>query len=193
MSLFSISDVERDSGDSSCASQADASASAVRCFTAESGATLSRALGDIESSLHVASCGAFSMHQLAFYVLKVVGPARLYATTWAINEDVASMLLRAQQEGLLRSVTFLFDWRVRKYKPKAYALAAKNFTTHVTSLHAKVCVLEGEQRSVCVVGSANWTRNSKMEAFYVCVDEQVSNFWRDFINEQVQRRAAQRG
>lgn len=161
-------------------------------FTAEARAELRQAVSGLDKSVHIASRGAFSMHQLAFHILGLTGPAQLFATTWAINEDVVSLLLRAQQQGLLTGVHFLFDWRVRKYKPKAYALASSNFTTHVVSLHAKVCVIQNEQHSVAVVGSANWTRNSKIEAYYVCVDKDVANFWRQFIDEQIQRGAAER-
>lgn len=189
MSLFTLNDI--DSGRAApqkYATRADYSPAA--CLTAESKAALTGAVGALNTSVHVASCGAFSMHQLAFYVLGLTGRAKLYATTWAINETVVSMLLRAQQEGLLQEVTFLFDWRVRKYKPKAYALAAQRFNTRVVSLHAKVCVLEGEQRSVAIVGSANCTRNSKIEAYYLSVDKEVSNFWKNFIHEQLQRGAA---
>jgi hypothetical protein len=188
MSLFSINDIG--SGATATrkyATRSDESPSA--CFTAECRCALSDALGAIEASVHIASCGAFSMHQMAFYIAGVIGRAKLYATTWAINEEVVAMLLRAQQEGLLQEVNFLFDWRVRKYKPNAYALAAQHFTTHVVSLHAKVCVLESERRSVAVVGSANWTRNSKIEAYYLSVDREVANFWKNFINEQLHRRA----
>jgi hypothetical protein len=193
MSLFSADDIL--SGDGTApkyATLADGSGAA-RCYSAGEHGALAQAVGALDKSTHIASCGAFSMHQLAFYVAALIGPAKLYATTWAINEEVVSQLLRATQDGLLEEVTFLFDWRVRKYKPKAYALASQHFATHVVSLHAKVCVLEGRTRSVAVVGSANWTRNSKIEAYYVCIDADVANFWKKFIDERVHQRTAEGG
>lgn len=171
------------------AAQRDGSAAAY--FTAGARAELRQAVAGLDRSVHVASRGAFSMHQLAFHILSLTGPAALFATTWAINEDVVSLLLGARQQGLVTDIHFLFDWRVRKYKPKAYALASANFRTHIVSLHAKVCVIENEQHSVAVVGSANWTRNSKIEAYYVCVDREAANFWKCFIDEQLQRGAAE--
>jgi hypothetical protein len=77
---------------------------------------------------------------------------------------------------------------VRKYKPKAYALAVSRFCTHIASLHAKVCVLQNEQYSITIIGSANWTRNSKIESYYVCIEKTVADFWKHFITTYVQRR-----
>jgi hypothetical protein len=190
MKLVSPNDIfSGDGAAAKYATHADSSGTA-RCFSAESKSALAKAVGALDASVHVASCGAFSMHQLAFYILSVIGAAKLYATTWAINEDVVSLLLKAKQDGRLEEVTFLFDWRVRKYKPKAYALAVQHFDVHVASLHAKVCVLEGRNRSVAIVGSANWTRNSKIEAFYISADREVANFWKNFIYDKVHQRAA---
>ena len=155
--------------------------------TAEVRADLQRCLPDLSQPIHIASEGAFSMHQLALHILSLTGPAHLYATTWAINEEVVSTLVRVKQNGLLLSATFLFDWRVRKYKPSAYALATQHFSTQVVSLHAKVCVIENERHSIAIVGSANWTRNSKIEAFCISTSPELATFWKSFINERVHR------
>lgn len=133
------------------------------------------------------------MHQLALHILSLTGPASLYATTWAINEEVVASLIRAKQDGLLLSASFLFDWRVRKYKPKAYALANAHFSTQVVSLHAKICVIENDQYSIAVVGSANWTRNSKIEAFCIFNTRSEAKFWKDFINERIHNRGTKTG
>ena len=114
---------------------------------------------------HIINQGTWSMHEFLIFLLReFTGPANLYITTWSINESVIQTMVGAKQEGMIKDIHFLFDFRVKKYRPAAFHLADKNFNVLLTSCHAKVTVIRGEYMDITILGSANYTRNNRIEA-----------------------------
>jgi len=130
---------------------------------------------------HLVSLGRWSMHHLLFHILKLTGPADVYATTWSINEDVVRHLVEGRNQGMIRSMSFIFDYRVRKYKPAAYFLAQQHFKSRVTSCHAKVTIIDNEDFHVSIIGSANYTRNDRIEVGVIFTDKVTADFHRQWI------------
>lgn len=134
----------------------------------------------------VINYGVWSMLHLLLYLVRTfTGKAEVWITTWSINEDVIKQLVMTREQELIGQIHFLFDYRVKKYRPGAYFLAEKNFDTRITSCHAKVTVIRGEKMDVTVLGSANYTRNNRIEAMMIIPGKQEADDHQRWIDERL--------
>jgi len=135
-----------------------------------------------DSSIHYASFGDWSTHDLLFYLIQQTGPAKVYFTTWAISEFAIRQLYLFIEQGLILELKGIFDYRNGIRKPAELQFLQK-ITTDIkpAKCHAKVTVIENDRWGICVVGSANYTRNPRIEAGVLCSDRRVAMFHRDWI------------
>ena len=133
-------------------------------------------------SVHYASLGDWSTHDLLFFLLEQTGPARVYFTTWAISEYAIRQLYQFIEHGLILELKGIFDYRNGIRKPAELQFLQK-ITTDIKAAkcHAKVTVIENDHWGISVVGSANYTRNPRIEAGVLCCDKTVAAFHRDWI------------
>lgn len=135
---------------------------------------------------HIINHGSWSMHEfLLFLINKFTGPASLWITTWSISEKVIQQLVAAKMSGNIVSINFLFDYRVKKYRPAAYYLAEKHFNCRLTSCHAKVTVIKGEKMDLTIVGSANYTRNNRIEVMILMPGTDEAEKHSKWINNRI--------
>ena len=123
-------------------------------------------------SVHYASLGDWSTHDLLFFLLEQTGPARVYFTTWAISEYAIRQLFQFIEHGLILELKAIFDYRNGVRKPAELQFLQK-ITTDIKAAkcHAKVTVIENDNWGISVVGSANYTRNPRIEAGVLCCDK----------------------
>lgn len=135
-----------------------------------------------DQSLHYVSMGDWSTHDLLFYLLEQTGPAKIYFTTWAISEYAIRQLHLMIEDGLILELKGIFDYRNGTRKPAELQFLQK-ITTDIKAAkcHAKVTVILNDIWGVCVVGSANYTRNPRIEANVLCSVREVAEFHRDWI------------
>jgi hypothetical protein len=55
----------------------------------------------------------------------------------------------------------------------------------LTTCHAKIVVLQNQQWSVAIVGSANFTNNPRIEAGIVSTERAVGDFHRDWMLAEI--------
>lgn len=124
---------------------------------------------------HFSTGGQWSMHELMTYLLSITGPADIWKSTWAISEDPVRAIMDLQARKIVRSIKCIFDHKVKEQKSKAYLLAQSNFD-HVTltHCHAKVTVIRNERWSISVSGSANDTRNPRIERGVICTVPEIA-------------------
>lgn len=142
-------------------------------------------------SVHYASLGDWSTHDLLFFLLEQTGPARVYFTTWAISEYAIRQLYQFIEHGLILELKGIFDYRNGIRKPAELQFLQK-ITTDIKAAkcHAKVTVIENDHWGISVVGSANYTRNPRIEAGVLCCDKTVSTFHRDWILKELSSTSA---
>lgn len=135
-------------------------------------------------STHYVSDGDWSMHDLVIELLKTYKHSDLWITTYALRETPVRQLILAQDRGDILSVNMLIDYRAKMRTPEVFQLASQNMNRiHLTSIHAKVCVIRSAHGCVTVVGSANWTSNPRIEAGIVSLDPEVAAFHIDWIEK----------
>lgn len=137
-------------------------------------------------STHFVSDGDFSMHDLVIELITrcKYKSAELWITTYALREFSVRQLILALERKDLLSVNMLIDYRAKMRTPDVFQLASMNVNRiHLTSIHAKVCVIRSSFGSVSIVGSANWTTNPRIEAGVVSLDPAVADFHVSWIEK----------
>lgn len=159
-----------------------------------SGTTVIKELiGSIKQNetIHYATSGAWNAHELLEHLLKITGPAKVYFTTWAMSENPVRTILNLIDEGLITELNCVFDLKVQDRAPKVFELI-KGITSRVRLVHchAKVFVIENDQWAISNSGSANWTRNPRMEAGVISADRKVAEFHRQWIMRLIENENA---
>jgi hypothetical protein len=124
---------------------------------------------------HFVTGGQWNMYELMAYVLTITGSADLWKCTWAISEDPVRAIIDLKKRNVIRSIKCILDYKVPDQKSKAYLLAKSNFDFIALSrCHAKVTVIKNKKWSVSIFGSANDTRNPRIERCCVCTVPEVA-------------------
>ena len=155
-----------------------------RSFIGKANQKISDVIGDIVQgqTTHYASLGDWSTHDLLFYLLRITGAARVYFTTWAISEFAIRQLYLFIESGLILELRGIFDYRNGIHKTAELEFL-RNITTEIKAAkcHAKVTVIENDTWGIAIVGSANYTRNPRIEAGVICADKGIAAFHRTWI------------
>ena len=155
-----------------------------RSFIGKANQKIYDVIGDIEQgqTTHYASLGDWSTHDLLFYLLRITGAARVYFTTWAISEFAIRQLYLLIESGLILELRGIFDYRNGIHKTAELEFL-RNITTEIKAAkcHAKVTVIENDIWGIAIVGSANYTRNPRIEAGVICADKEIAAFHRNWI------------
>ena len=162
-------------------------------FIGRANQKLTEIIGEIvqEDTQPFWSDGDWSAHDMLFYLLNLTGPANVYFSTWAISEYAIRQLYNMIQEGLIIELHGIFDYRNGIRKPAELQFLQK-ITTDIKAAkcHAKVTVIENDHWGISVVGSANYTRNPRIEAGVLCCDKTVAAFHRDWILKELSNTSA---
>ena len=187
MSLFSLNDLSRkpklktESGSVSVSGPAT-------CRIGKANAKLQEVFGRISQDqiLPFVSLGDWSTHDLLFFLLEQTGPAKVYFTTWAISEYAIRQLYKLIEKGLILELKGIFDYRNGIRKPAELQFLEK-ISTEIkpAKCHAKVTVLENDGWGISIVGSANYTRNPRIEAGVLFSLKEVAAFERNWIEKEL--------
>ena len=98
-------------------------------------------------------------------------------STWAIMEDAVREYLNMKSRSLITELHAIFDYKVKTQKTEALLLAENEFTSvSLAKNHSKVTVITNADWGITVVGSANQTRNPRIERGVVCTCRDVADF-----------------
>lgn len=150
---------------------------------------LRASIGELEQdqALQFATAGRWSMHQLLEYLLLKTGPAKVWMTTWTITEEPMRALLGMITSGLITELNAVLDYRIERRKPEAFQLASSIITRiKLTKCHAKVLVIKNDTWSITILGSANFSKNPRIEAGTIFTDHASGAFHIDWINQVIE-------
>jgi hypothetical protein len=130
-------------------------------------AQLRKVLGKVEEGQIIKywTNRSWSVYDMLYCLSEYTGPAELYMTAWTCTEKPAQILYELKQSGRITKVHCLMDYRITNRKEQVLSffqslLDRKAFT----KVHAKSFALIGKERSVSIVGSANFTENIRGES-----------------------------
>ena len=187
MSLFSLNDISKkpmvntESGSVSVSGPTS-------CRIGKANAKLQQVFGMIgqDQILPFVSLGDWSTHDLLFFLLEQTGPARVYFTTWAISEYAIRQLYNLIEKGMILELKGIFDYRNGIRKPAELQFLEK-ISTEIkpAKCHAKITVLENDNWGISIVGSANYTRNPRIEAGVLFSKKEVAAFEKNWIEREL--------
>jgi hypothetical protein len=182
--LFHRSDIRIESEPEGPPQPAGASVSGAAQFViGRKRADLDALIGELhpDQHIHIPSLGSWSMHDVLAFLLRQTGPADVWITSWTITEEPVRLLLEHLQTGSIRSLKALFSERVEAMNPAAHQLARFNLQVKLTKIHAKSIVLINDTWGITVGGSANFTRNPRIEKYIICTHRSIAEYERDWI------------
>lgn len=187
MSLFSLNDLGKKKVDKG--SSAVINTSGIPVFKiGKANAKLQDVFGAIapDQVIPYVSLGDWSTHDLLFFLLEQTGPARVWFTTWAISEYAIRQLYQFVEHGMILQLKGIFDYRNGVRKP-AELQFLQQITTEIkpAKCHAKVTVIENDDWGISIVGSANFTRNPRIEAGVLFTCRNVAEFEKNWIEREL--------
>lgn len=152
---------------------------------------LKKHIGDIDftKTTHFVTSGRWSMNDLLIYILLQIGPSDVLVATWSIAELAMRQILKHHDSGLIKSISFLLDPRVKVRNPKPLQLLSANFPYRLYQCHAKVCVIHSDDHYISIVSSANMTQNPRIERGVIFPYKNVYDFDHKWISETINGRS----
>jgi hypothetical protein len=159
-----------------------------RAVIGTKGSLLQDLVGDIDHDqhIHIPSRGAWSMHDVLEFILQRTGPDDVWITSWTITERPMRLILELLKNGTIRKLRALFSERVEAMNPVAHQVASMNMDVRLTKIHAKCIVVLNEHWGVSVSGSANFTRNPRIEKYVICTHRSIAESERLWIDAEME-------
>ena len=137
-----------------------------------------------EQTLHMASHGRWSMHQLLAHLVKKAGPSDVWLTSWTITENPIRSILQLRDQGLIKQLRCVFDERVAKQNANGAQLAFRNIAAiGLTGIHAKCMVVIGADTWYTVTSTANITRNKRIELYVISRHRATAEFHAHWVDD----------
>jgi hypothetical protein len=137
-----------------------------------------------QQTMHYVTGGEWSMYELFIAMLERSGKAKVFISSYAFSDHSARILATLRNENRISELICILDNRVDVRSASALTIL-KNCSTYcrLVSTHAKVTVVEGEEESFVVVGSANYTENKRYEAGIITTDPDAIEFHKRWITK----------
>ena len=120
--------------------------------------------------------GKWSMHEMLLALLDVTGPGVVHIATYAMGETPVRVISQLKQLGIIKELYCAIDNRIDTRTAGSLQMIMTIATSYAMSdIHAKVTVIENEEWRLCVIGSANYTVNKRMEAGVVLIADDVAD------------------
>jgi len=153
---------------------------------------LTTAIGELHpgAEKHYYSHGNFNLMRLVFYLLKQTGPAHIFLTTYSISQGTLEAIQQRVHNGIIKSIRFLIDNRVRVMSPKPFQYMSENFNYRCISLHAKVALIENQGWKISIITSQNATDNPKLERGIIYTIPEIFEFDKTVLEDEFDRGTA---
>jgi len=187
--LFSNSDIEILSpGETAGAASAAGVAAVQQYVTGETLDLIGKTIGSLRpgESIFFKTDGAWSNIELLEFILMQTGPADVYFTTWSISSEAIARFTSWRQQGIINNLVTILDTGIRNRKPEIYQQALGAFPVlKMAACHAKVTVIRSTRHEITLMGSANYTKNPRIETGMITWDKTLAEENISWIQEVV--------
>jgi hypothetical protein len=158
-----------------------------RFITGEKLQVLQTTIGSLnpDECIHFKTAGAWSNIHILEYILMQTGPANIYFTTWSISAEAIARFTEWENQGTAKQIFAVLDAGIRNRKPELYQQSIGAFANlAITHVHAKVTVVQNLTHHITLMGSANFTRNPRIETGCVTWNKALANAHIQWILEE---------
>ena len=134
---------------------------------------------------HFISDGSWSLHDLLLSIIDKYAPADIWITTYSITQFPASILAGMVDEGKIKQLKVLMDYRAKDRYPAVEQLMSNVSELKLTPIHAKVFILQNATESLLIIGSANWTANKRIELGIVDKNRATADAHKEWITKKM--------
>lgn len=140
-------------------------------------------LGGLVGSSAFITNGQWSMYDFLIAAVDRFRPCDVYLSTYSMTEMSARVLGTLVQDGCIKSVTTLMDYKAEARYPGVHQILRNIGNVYSTQIHAKLLVIKSESGMCCtLIGSANWTKNRRIEAGVLDFSPQLAESIISFFN-----------
>jgi hypothetical protein len=131
--------------------------------------------------------GKQSLEKIVFDELNLFAkPVHCAISTWSIKESQLQKLYKWKTSGRLLSLVGIFDHRLKSTSPKPFQFLSQFFDGFaLIKTHAKITIMWNDTHQVLILGSANWSKNPRIEAGIISYGLNEVDFYRNFISKKI--------
>ncbi|MFW6272851.1 MAG: hypothetical protein ACOC2U_03630, partial [bacterium] len=129
--------------------------------------------------------GNFSLIDLIYSILKKIGASNVVVVTWSAGIKDANNVKWMKDSNLIRNFTLITDHsyktrQVRYAKSVEELFGIENIRT--SEIHAKFVLISNENYKVTIRTSMNLNANKTCESFELDEDEEIFDFYNEFVS-----------
>lgn len=135
---------------------------------------------------YFSSDGGVSLDQIVVGILNKYGKMDMTLSTWTIKESQLQVIHNLKAGGKLGNCFGIFDHRIQDSNPKDFQFLTQIFERYgLVKTHAKITVLSNDTHSFSIVGSANWSKNPRLEAGVIDCRKEVGEYYMNVILNKI--------
>lgn len=117
------------------------------------------------SCRHFVTDGNWSLFDFLLKLTETRSIQELYITTYSMTEQSARIIGTLVVDKKIEKVYLLMDYKAEMRYPNVHQILRNVGTVGITKLHAKVMIVKfDDEHYYTLIGSANWTKNQRVEA-----------------------------
>ena len=133
------------------------------------------------------------LYDIIEWILKYTGPANVIVLTFSLSEEFIRKIYQLKLSGQIKEITVILDFKAIQKTEKLVRLANNVFDRLIyAKTHAKILLIDGEPKRVCVSGSQNATRGNREESGIITTDLITFEKFKSEI-ERIQQNGIYRG
>lgn len=139
------------------------------------------------SCLHFVSDGSWSMYELLMCLLEQFAtPSKVYITTYSMTELSARIIAKLKDDKQIEELHLLMDYKSKMRYPNVDQLIRNACTSMgLAQLHAKVLIIKNGEHTLTIIGSANWTKNARIETGVIDKNTHVAESHIKWITQKI--------
>jgi|APDOM4702015159_1054818.scaffolds.fasta_scaffold86238_2 hypothetical protein len=123
--------------------------------------------------------GRWSAHTLLSYLLDYTGDADVWISSFSLCEDAVRLFVTDPR---IKKLYCLFDRSILHYKRDLFFFLQQKAEMRLAANHSKIFIVEGKERNVAVLTSANLSINRRIEAGTIITDPNFYKVKERFID-----------
>lgn len=143
-----------------------------------------------QTTYHLISSDNFGSIELLKHLMDQHKPTEVFITTWSINQEFVDMLEEYLKKGV--KIGFYIDKSIKGRKAHlasqivnlAYEYSNLKLKYHYL-LHSKVTLITNGDEFISIEGSANYSKNTRIENFTITESKELFNFHKNWMQEIV--------
>lgn len=133
--------------------------------------------------------GQFSLHNLVAELVSYLGEMKnMYLSSFAFTEVPTRVIGELKHKFPKMQLYIVADVRAKaNYEGVFQQLGLLTPHIAIVPCHAKVTILEGTDKTVCIIGSANWTTNKRIEAGWISHIQALADINKHWILTEIKK------